>query len=33
MFFYLVSLVFILGAEFNYHFHRVYYILLKKYES
>ncbi|MDA9573410.1 YihY/virulence factor BrkB family protein [Rickettsiales bacterium] len=33
MFFYLVSLVFILGAEFNYHFHRVYYVLLKKYED
>lgn len=29
MFFYLVSLVFIVGAEFNYHFHRVYKIFLK----
>ncbi len=30
MFFYLVSLIFILGAEFNYHFHRTYHIFLKK---
>lgn len=30
IFFYLVSLIFILGAEFNYHFHRVYYVFLKK---
>ncbi len=29
MFFYLISLVFILGAEFNYHFHRTYQIFLK----
>lgn len=29
MFFYLISLVFILGAEFNYHFHRVYQVFLK----
>jgi membrane protein len=28
MFFYLISLVFILGAEFNYHFHRTYQIFL-----
>lgn len=30
MFFYLISLVFILGAEFNYHFHRTYKIFLGK---
>ncbi len=30
MFFYLISLVFILGAEFNYHFHRTYKIFLRK---
>ncbi len=30
MFFYLISLVFIFGAEFNYHFHRAYKIFLKK---
>lgn len=30
MFFYLVSLVFILGAEFNYHYHRTYKIFLRK---
>ncbi len=30
MFFYLVSLIFILGAEFNYHFHRTYRIFLGK---
>lgn len=30
MFFYLVSIIFILGAEFNYHFHRTYQIFLKK---
>lgn len=29
MFFYLISLVFILGAEFNYHFHRVYQVFLR----
>jgi membrane protein len=29
MFFYLISLVFIFGAEFNYNFHRVYQIFLK----
>jgi len=29
MFFYLISLVFILGAEFNYHFHRTYQVFLK----
>ena len=28
LFFYLVSFVFILGAEFNYHYHRVYHIML-----
>lgn len=33
MFFYLVSLVFILGAEFNYHFHRVYFVFLKRNEN
>jgi membrane protein len=30
MFFYLISLVFIFGAEFNYHFHRTYQIFLKE---
>lgn len=30
MFFYLISLVFILGAEFNYHFHRTYTVFLRK---
>jgi membrane protein len=30
IFFYLISLAFILGAEFNYHFHRTYTIFLKK---
>jgi len=30
MFFYLISLVFILGAEFNYHFHRIYQVFLGK---
>ncbi len=30
MFFYLISLIFIFGAEFNYHFHRTYQIFLKK---
>ncbi len=30
MFFYLISLVFIFGAEFNYNFHRVYQFFLKK---
>ena len=30
MFFYLISLVFILGAEFNYHFHRTYQVFLRK---
>lgn len=30
MFFYLVSLTFILGAEFNYHFHRTYQVFLRK---
>jgi membrane protein len=30
MFFYLISLVFILGAEFNYHFHRTYQVFLKE---
>ncbi len=30
MFFYLISLVFIFGAEFNYHYHRVYHVFLKK---
>jgi len=29
MFFYLISLVFIIGAEFNYNFHRVYQVFLK----
>lgn len=30
MFFYLISLIFIVGAEFNYHFHRTYQVFLKK---
>jgi membrane protein len=30
MFFYLIGLVFIFGAEFNYHFHRAYKVFLKK---
>lgn len=30
MFFYLMSLIFIFGAEFNYHFHRTYQVFLKK---
>jgi membrane protein len=30
MFFYFLALIFIFGAEFNYHFHRVYKIYLKK---
>jgi membrane protein len=30
MFFYLVNLIFIFGAEFNYHLHRVYQIFLKE---
>lgn len=30
MFFYLISLAFIFGAEFNYHFHRVYQVFLRK---
>lgn len=30
MFFYLISLVFIFGAEFNYHFHRAYQVFLRK---
>ena len=30
MFFYLISLIFILGAEFNYHFHRTYKVFLRK---
>lgn len=30
MFFYLISLVFIFGAEFNYHFHRTYQVFLKE---
>ncbi len=29
MFFYLISLVFIFGAEFNYHFHRTYQVFLR----
>lgn len=29
MFFYLISLIFIFGAEFNYHFHRIYQVFLK----
>ncbi len=33
MFFYLISLIFILGAEFNYHFHRVYFVFFKKNKS
>lgn len=33
MFFYLVSLTFILGAEFNYHFHRTYKVFLRKPEK
>jgi membrane protein len=33
MFFYLISLIFILGAEFNYHFHRVYQVFLKPRKS
>ncbi len=30
MLFYLISLVFIFGAEFNYHFHRAYQVFLKR---
>ena len=30
MFFYLISLAFIFGAEFNYHFHRTYQVFLKE---
>lgn len=30
MFFYLISIIFIVGAEFNYHFHRTYQVFLKK---
>lgn len=30
MFFYLISLIFIFGAEFNYHFHRAYQVFLRK---
>jgi len=30
MFFYFISVVFILGAEFNYHFHRIYQVFLKE---
>ena len=30
MFFYFISLIFILGAEFNYHFHRTYQVFLKR---
>ena len=30
LFFYLISLIFIIGAEFNYHYHRSYKIFLKK---
>ncbi len=30
MFFYFISLIFILGAEFNYHFHRTYKVFLRK---
>ncbi len=30
MFFYLISLVFIVGAEFNYHFHRTYKVFLRE---
>lgn len=33
MFFYLISLIFILGAEFNYHYHRTYKIFLGKREK
>ena len=29
IFFYLISLAFILGAEFNYHFHRTYSVFLR----
>lgn len=29
MFFYLISIIFILGAEFNYHFHRIYKVFLR----
>lgn len=29
LFFYFISLIFIVGAEFNYHFHRVYQVFLK----
>lgn len=32
MFFYFISLVFILGAEFNYHFHRTYQVFLKEHK-
>jgi len=30
LFFYLVNLIFIFGAEFNYHLYRVYKIFLRK---
>ena len=30
IFFYFISLIFIFGAEFNYHFHRTYQVFLKK---
>ncbi|MDX2083453.1 MAG: YihY/virulence factor BrkB family protein [Rickettsiales bacterium] len=30
IFFYLISLIFIFGAEFNYHFHRIYKVFLRK---
>lgn len=33
MFFYLMSLAFIVGAEFNYNFHRIYQILLKNHKQ
>lgn len=33
MFFYLISLAFILGAEFNYHFHRTYQVFLNPHVS
>ncbi len=33
MFFYLISLVFIFGAEFNYNFYRVYHVFLRKNSS
>ena len=33
MFFYLISLVFIFGAEFNYNFYRVYHVFLRKPKS